>query len=161
MNVSTDGQDGSQQPPSRREVVDVLLTCSLGLTGAAALYPAAAFLVPPEGGEPKASTVLLPFTAEELKPNEGRIFKFGSEPGLVIKTPGGEVRAFSARCTHLSCIVQYSAKQSQILCACHAGWYDLTGRNVSGPPPRPLDVFVTNLRRRKEGDGHEIHVSRA
>ena len=29
----------------------------------------------------------------------------------------------------------------QIWCACHNGLYDLAGRNVSGPPPRPLEVF--------------------
>ncbi len=42
-----------------------------------------------------------------------------------------------------------------IWCACHNGRYDLTGKNVSGPPPRPLEEFHVNVR------GDEIIVSRA
>jgi len=47
------------------------------------------------------------------------------------------------------------------LCNCHSGWYDLTGKNVAGPPPRPLDAYVVNLRRRPGGPEHDIVVSRA
>lgn len=148
------------QGPSRREFVDVLLAGSLGLTAIAALYPAVNYVVPPEGGEPETSSVVLPFTAEDLKPNSGRIFKFGSAPGLVLKTPADEVRAFDARCTHLSCIVQYASEEQRIHCACHNGWYDLTGKNVAGPPPRPLAAYTVNLRRNKDG-AHDIVVSRA
>ena len=147
--------------PSRREFVDYLLASAVGLTAIAAIVPAATYLVPPEGGEPQTDSVVLPFPAEELAPNTGRIFKFGSKPGLVVKTQGGDVRAYSAQCTHLSCIVQYAPKEQRILCACHMGWYDLTGKNVAGPPPRPLEAFTVNLRKRQGGDGHDIVVTRA
>ena len=43
----------------------------------------------------------------ELKPNSGKIFRFGSRPGLLIRTASGEYRAISATCTHLGCTVQY------------------------------------------------------
>ncbi len=145
---------------TRREFTDYLLGSAMGLTTLAALYPALAYLVPPETGEAEISSTVLPFTAEELRKNTGRIFKFGSKPGIVFKTPAGEIRAFSAKCTHLSCIVEYAPKESMILCNCHAGWYDLTGKNVAGPPPRPLEAFNVNLRKRKGGDGREIVVSR-
>jgi Rieske Fe-S protein len=42
----------------------------------------------------------------------------------------------------------------EIWCACHNGIYSIDGRNISGPPPRPLDVFDVHLR------GDEIVVSR-
>lgn len=51
------------------------------------------------------------------------------------------LKAFSAVCTHLECTVQYRPDMERIWCACHNGIYDLNGRNVAGPPPRPLDVF--------------------
>ena len=155
------GAKPAAEPRNRREFCDLLLGGSLGLTALAALYPAASFLVPPESGESETASVVLPFPAEELKANEGRIFKFGSTPGLVVKLNSGEIRAYNARCTHLSCIVQYAPEEQRIFCACHAGWYDLTGLNVAGPPPRPLDVYTTNLRRRRDGDGHDIVVTRA
>ena len=48
----------------------------------------------------------------------------------------------SAVCTHLSCTVQYRSDLQEIWCACHNGHYDLNGRNVAGPPPRPLRSFT-------------------
>jgi len=147
--------------PNRREFVDALVAGALGLTAIAAIVPAAAYLVPPEGGEAQTASTVLPFAAEELAANSGRIFKFGNKPGLVVKTAGGEIRAYSAQCTHLSCIVQYAPAERRILCNCHAGWYDLTGKNVAGPPPRPLESFVVNLRRRPGSPEHDIVVSRA
>jgi len=146
---------------SRRDFVDLMLTGALGLTAIAALIPAAAYVVPPEGGDAQTDETVLPFTAEELAANSGRIFRFGNQPGLVLKTASGEIRAFSAKCTHLSCIVQYAPAAGRINCNCHGGWYDLTGKNVAGPPPRPLQAFVVNLRRRQGGEGHDIVVSRA
>ncbi|MCB9898577.1 MAG: ubiquinol-cytochrome c reductase iron-sulfur subunit [Planctomycetes bacterium] len=152
---------GPAEGPTRRELVDYMLGGAFVLTGAATLYPALNYLVPPESGEAETSSVVLPFSAEELQPDSGRIFKFGNQPGIALKTPQGEIRAFDARCSHLSCIVQYASEQHRIMCACHMGWYDLTGRNVAGPPPRPLTAFTVNLRKRKGSDGTEIVVSRA
>jgi len=82
------------------------------------------------------------------------VFPFGSEPGIVIETPGGEIRAFSAVCTHLACTVQYREDLQHIWCACHNGHYDLFGKNISGPPPRPLTRYTVNVR------GDEIVVSK-
>ncbi len=149
------------QEPTRREFVDHMLAVALGATAVAAAVPALAYIVPPEGGEAQEASVVLPFAAEELAPNSGRIFRFGNEPGMVLRTPAGELRAFAARCTHLSCIVQYAPEQQRIACACHGGWFDLAGRNVAGPPPRPLPAFTVNTRRRQGGEGHDIVVSRA
>ena len=131
----------------------------LGLSGVAFLlsvfYPVARYLVPPQVGESTAGTVTLPIKPEDVKVNTGQIFKFGSRPGILIRTPAGELRAFSATCTHLNCTVQYRADLSHIWCACHNGHYDLNGKNIEGPPPRPLDGFVVNVR------GNQIVVSKS
>ena len=82
----------------------------------------------------------------ELKPNSGKVFKFGSAPAIVVRTPGGELRAFSAVCTHLNCTVQYRDDLQRIWCACHNGHYDLNGINIEGPPPRPLEEYVVNTK---------------
>jgi Rieske Fe-S protein len=75
-----------------------------------------------------------------------------------VKTPDGEVRALNGVCTHVECTVQYRADKGDIFCACHNGVYDLNGRNVSGPPPRPLEMYRVALRG-KPGQ-EEIVVSR-
>jgi len=73
------------------------------------------------------------------------ILKFGRKPIILVRTEDEKFHAVSAVCTHLECIVQYKKETSQIWCACHNGMYDLKGRNVSGPPPRPLKEFVVSI----------------
>ncbi|RCK77566.1 MAG: Ubiquinol-cytochrome C reductase iron-sulfur subunit [Ignavibacteriae bacterium] len=71
-----------------------------------------------------------------------------------MRTPKGDFRAFDATCTHLDCTVQYKKDMGVIWCACHNGKYDLNGRNISGPPPRPLIPFKVIVQ------GDEIFVSK-
>ena len=138
---------------SRRGFVNWLLGTSAGAFALSVMYPVVRFVVPPAAAESTASTVTLEFGPDEIAPNQGRSFRFGNRPGLLVRTPGGELRAFSAECTHLSCTVQYREDESRIWCACHNGFFDLNGVNVQGPPPRPLEDFEVNVR------GEQIVVS--
>jgi Rieske Fe-S protein len=137
-----------------RSAATWLLSTSAGGLLLAVFYPAGRYLVPPPAGESAAASVTLPFTPEEVAANTGRIFKFGNRPGILVRTPAGELKAFTAACSHLGCIVQYRDDISRIWCACHNGHFDLNGRNVQGPPPSPLEEFVVNVR------GDEIVVSK-
>jgi Rieske Fe-S protein len=138
---------------TRKRFVDWLLGTSAGGFVAAVFYPLVRYIIPPEVPESAVSSVTLAFTADDVPANTGRIFKFGTRPGLLLKTPGGELRAFSARCTHLDCTVQYREDLNHIWCACHNGHFDLAGRNIAGPPPTPLERFDVNVR------GSQIVVS--
>ena len=142
----------------RRAFLDGLLAVGFVSTAAAMAYPVARYLVPPASGEPETASAVAA-KAGDLKPNSGKVFKFGNKPGIVVRTTEGELRAFSAVCSHLDCTVQFKADTSQLWCACHNGTYDLGGNVVSGPPPRGLEQFAVNVR----GDGAdaEIVVSRA
>jgi len=142
-----------QQPQTRRKVLNYFLGTGALASLGAILYPIARFMIPPRIVESAASSVVAAKVAE-VKPNSGKVFKFGSKPALLIQTPTGEYRAFNAVCTHLDCTVQYRPEEKLIWCACHNGRYDLTGKNISGPPPRPLEEFKVNVR------GDEIVVSR-
>jgi cytochrome b6-f complex iron-sulfur subunit len=142
----------------RRSFLDALLSVGFVSTAVAIAYPVARFLVPPASGEPATESVVAG-RAAALRPNSAAIFKFGSKPGIVVRTAEGEIRAFSAVCTHLDCTVQFKADTTQLWCACHNGTYDLGGNVVSGPPPRGLEKFTVNVR--GEGDAAEIVVSRA
>jgi Rieske Fe-S protein len=142
----------------RRTFLDALLTAGFVSTAAAIAYPVARFVIPPPSGEPATASVVAA-KAAALKPNSGTIFKFGNRPGIVVRTVDGEVRAFSAVCTHLDCTVQFKADTSQLWCACHNGTYDLGGNVASGPPPRGLEKFVVNVR--GEPGDEDIVVSRS
>jgi Rieske Fe-S protein len=155
-----DQSQSAAGPPSafdRRRFLDTVLSIGFVSTAAAIVYPISRYLVPPATGEPATASVVAG-QAGALKPNSGTLFKFGSRPAIVVKTADGEIRAFTAVCTHLDCTVQFKADTSQLWCACHNGTYDLGGNVVSGPPPRPLERFVVNLR--GEAGQEEIVVSR-
>ena len=91
---------------------------------------------------------------QDLKPNSGKIVKFGSRPVLLIRVSDTEWKAFSAICTHLNCTVQFQQSSHQIWCACLNGLYNLNGQVVSGPPPRPLEEYTVHVR------GEEVVISR-
>jgi cytochrome b6-f complex iron-sulfur subunit len=154
MNKETGMAYALDEASTRRRFINWFLGTSAGAFMVAVLYPVSRYLVPPEVGESTAGTVTLAIKPADVKPNTGQIFKFGSRPGILVRTAAGELRAFSAVCTHLNCTVQYRPDISHIWCACHNGHYDLNGKNVEGPPPRPLDTFVVNAR------GNQIVVSK-
>jgi Rieske Fe-S protein len=149
----TSARSADTKQVTRKRFVDWLLGTSAGGFLAAVCYPVVRYIIPPEVPESTVSSVQLAFTADEVPSNTGRIFKFGNRPGLIVKTPGGELRAFSARCTHLDCTVQYREDLEHIWCACHNGHFDLNGKNIAGPPPEPLQAFDVNVR------GDQIVVS--
>ena len=147
----------SQVPVSsatpRRRVVEYLLGGGLFASVISFIYPVLRYVIPPPvadlgGDEVVASKV------GDLRPNGSKIFRFGTRPALLVMTAEGEYHALSAVCTHLSCTVQYRNDLHQIWCACHNGLYSLDGRNISGPPPRPLEAFQVHIR------GDEIVVTR-
>jgi cytochrome b6-f complex iron-sulfur subunit len=130
----------------RRNWLNWFLSTTAGAFLISVTYPLSRYLIPPEVEESTAHTVTLALKSQELKANSGRIFRFGSQAGILIKDTNGELKAFSAVCTHLACIVQYRSDISHIWCACHNGHFDLNGKNVEGPPPKPLEQFVVNVR---------------
>jgi Rieske Fe-S protein len=78
------------------------------------------------------------------------------DPCLLIRTRDGKLLAYSQKCTHLSCAVIPELDRGILRCPCHEGIFELsTGRNIAGPPPRPLpaiqldvvgdDVFATGV----------------
>lgn len=71
------------------------------------------------------------------------------DPCLLIRTEQGALLAYSQKCTHLSCAVVPKLAEGVLHCPCHEGYFDLlTGRNISGPPPRPLPKIELEV----EGD---------
>jgi Rieske Fe-S protein len=104
------------------------------------LYPVFAFLIPPKQGDVEVSNVMVG-KLSEIERDSGMIVRFGNKPVILVRLDSGELRAFDGTCTHLDCTVQYRKDMGVIWCACHNGKYDLSGRNIAGPPPRPLDEY--------------------
>jgi len=138
----------------RRRFLDYLTGTAFATLAGSIFYPIASFLVPPKVKEVAQGSVIAG-KASALAPNSGKIFALAGKPAIVVRTPDGEVRAFTAICTHLACTVQYRADLEHIWCACHNGHYDLHGQVVSGPPPRPLEEYTVAVK------GDDVVVSRS
>ena len=144
----------SQLPQQgKRDFLKYVLGGGLVAWAGSIVYPLLAYLKPPQQAEVEVSSVKAGKLGA-IEKDSGTIIRFGNKPVILIRTVGGELRAFSATCTHLDCTVQYKKDLGVIWCACHNGKYDLNGRNVSGPPPRPLDEYRVVLQ------GDEVFVSK-
>lgn len=98
--------------------------------------------------EPPPEFLELDAKDNELAPGTSKLIAYGQIPVLMFRTPepAAELKTFLATCTHLDCIVGYKPAENCIFCACHEGYYDLEGRVISGPPPRPLGPVYHALR---------------
>ena len=153
MSASPDLIPAPDPQKARRAFIETLLGTGILASLASFLYPILRYVIPPPSTDLGADEVVAA-QVSALKPNTGKIFRFGSKPGLLVMTADGEYKALSATCTHLACTVQYRPDLKQVWCACHNGTYDTNGRNVSGPPPKPLTAFDVHVR------GDEIVVRR-
>jgi len=134
-----------QQPISRRTFLDWLLAGGLIAWGIAFIAPVISYVWPAQKRGPSIQTVSAG-KADDFTDWQTKMVAIAGQPVIVIRTPQG-FRAFSAICTHLGCIVGWDAARRQIACPCHAGFFDINGRPVAGPPPRPLSehaVAVVN-----------------
>jgi nitrite reductase/ring-hydroxylating ferredoxin subunit len=87
----------------------------------------------------------------EIPIGSARVFRYpkAEDRCLLIRTEERTLFAYSQACTHLSCAVVPRVEEGVLHCPCHEGYFDLkTGRNIAGPPPRPLPRIVLAL----EGD---------
>ncbi len=150
---------------SRREFV-ALTTAAVGaLIGAVIGLPAIAYLLEPALKSAPADTwiplgkldsfpvgtpTLATFTRSKVNGWEKSTTSYGV---YVLRNSQNEISVFSNICTHLSCRVNWDANQKEYICPCHDGHFDINGKVVAGPPPRPLDTFQTKV----EGDTLSIH----
>lgn len=90
--------------------------------------------------------------AEDLAPGEALNFRYPTEKdsAILVRAENGRFYAYGQKCTHLACPVYYERGRGRLECPCHEGAFDLqTGRVLYGPPPRPLDRILLEIR----GDG--------
>ena len=132
-----------EKSSTRRGFLGLILGGGLLATLGAIFYPILRYIIPPSKAEATLSQLKLGFTKADIEaePKRAKYFKYGRLLGIIFVTEAGELKALTATCTHLDCTVQNRPDLGLIWCACHNGRYDYDGRNISGPPPRPLTQF--------------------
>lgn len=95
-------------------------------------------------GEPRRIVAL-----KDVPEGSEYLFRYPTEaaPAILVHLPGGEVRAFSQKCTHLGCVVFYQPEKERLYCPCHEGVFDpASGDPTAGPPDRPLPRIEVEIR---------------
>jgi Rieske Fe-S protein len=56
------------------------------------------------------------------------------------------ITVLSSTCPHLGCPINWHPDQSQFICPCHGGIFNIDGRQTGGPPPRAMDPLEFEVR---------------
>ena len=130
---------------TRKDFLGKVLIAWTGLLFLPVLYVIVRYIIPP----PLREKVLAFMNLGKISdvPAEGaKIVKFNKTPVILIRNSEGQIRAFSAVCTHLGCIVEYRGDDKNFHCNCHGSVFDLSGRNIGGPAPKPLQPYRVDLK---------------
>ncbi len=130
----------------RRDFLCLFIRGGIFATLAGMLFPALTYLWPVTKSGPSSSLKEVG-SMDELPVWGAKKIVVDGSVLLLIRTPD-EVRAYSAICTHLGCIVGWNEQNREIVCPCHAGRFNTKGEVISGPPPRPLPSYEVTI---KEG----------
>jgi len=111
-------------------------------------WPVIRFLIPPQTRAGAGEGRVLVGTIADIPIGSAEVIPVAGKPTIVINTAQG-VKAYSAICTHLGCIVAWDGSSQTIVCPCHDGRFNpASGSVVSGPPPAPLPALDATI----EGD---------
>ena len=140
--MSTDEEDTEDVASPRRDFLGKAIAGTAATLGVLVAYPVGRFLQPTDAGSTRAAVL---GRVDEFPYGAVRTVMLGNRPALVIRLADGSFRAFVALCTHLGCVVGYSEVRKQIECGCHRGVFSVEGKNIAGPPPRPLEALQVTV----------------
>lgn len=121
----------------RRQFTKFLVLTSFGMVAGNAWICLKSVTATPRTDYPEAAIA----QASGIAPGTVRFFTYPgpNDPCILVRRTNGEFRAFSQKCTHLSCAVYYAPARDRLECPCHEGYFSVAnGRVLQGPPPRPL-----------------------
>jgi cytochrome b6-f complex iron-sulfur subunit len=136
----TTGEELSRRDFLANTAMSLGLIASLG-TGA---YFGIKTLVPAK--KTAKFTDVLVGNIKELPANSAMEFIDNQGRKAILVNNGQAVKAFSKICTHLGCEVEWQAEKKHFFCPCHEGFFDANGKNIAGPPPRPLDEYKVTIK---------------
>lgn len=132
----------------RRNFLTHILTGWILAVLAPLFYVIIRYIIPPKLRE-KILEVLNVAKISDVPVNAAKIVRFNKIPIVLVHTSANQIKAYSAVCTHLGCIVQYQDEDKNFHCNCHGSVFNLDGKNIAGPAPRPLKPYRVEL---KEND---------
>jgi len=140
MSDNKEASPAAAANPGRRSFLDTLLGLGVFAWIGSAAYPIIRYLTPLQESGGTGPIELSDAEAKDVKDDTFTIVRSGNTRVIVFRDDGN-LKALNAKCTHEGCTVQYKADEGLIWCACHNGKFDVEGKTISGPPPRPLAKY--------------------
>lgn len=87
--------------------------------------------------------------AERMMPGSSLLFAYPrrSDAAILVRAEDGQFYAYAQKCSHMGCSIYFERASRRLECPCHKGAYDAqTGFVLNGPPLRPLDLIVLQIR---------------
>ena len=126
---------------TRRTFVNTLLGGWFFTALAGGVFALLRFAFPTLGKEPDF-VILKPEDYLDIPVNSTKAFAWGGKLGLFFRKADGNLMALKGVCSHMECNIAYKPEERKFYCSCHKGWFDENGKNIQGPPPKPLEIFV-------------------
>lgn len=126
---------------SRRGFIKGILAAFAAVWAAVASYPVYAYVRSYLSGRDSLNELqsdILIGRLADVESQPGKTFRWGKRQGILVKSADGKLKAFDATCTHQFCTVRFNEAENLFVCPCHNGKYNTDGKNISGPPPKPL-----------------------
>ena len=145
MDRHDNGDRNELSHTTRRDFCADLMLSSTGLVLAAASVPNVL-------GRQESTVAYPPRKiegAEHLLPGSSLYFNYPTrnDPAVILRSSDGEFSAYSRRCSHAGCSVDFDPRARCLKCPCHQGTFDARmGHVMFGPPRRPLDIITLQVR---------------
>jgi menaquinol-cytochrome c reductase iron-sulfur subunit len=141
---------------TRRRFFELVIKASAGLIGLSLAVPLVGYLISPALKRRKQQWVDVASAAElqsgvptQLEyvatVQDGYLESKTQKAVWAVKQANGEVTVFSPMCTHLGCGYHWDGGAHLFKCPCHGSAFDVSGRVVGGPAPRPLDALPSKV----------------
>ena len=137
---------------TRRQFLNRVLSAGVAAITAYVVYPVIRYLIPPPVTFGEQSKVQVTAVGT-MQPNTAKFFRFLDKPAVLVRLPGGDYEALSAKCTHLGCTVDFDGSKDRFYCNCHGSEFDINGNVIRGPATSPLPRYIVTV------SDKEIYVS--
>ncbi|MBU0512997.1 MAG: Rieske 2Fe-2S domain-containing protein [Chloroflexi bacterium] len=142
---------------SRREFTSIVTAFLGSIMGAVVGLPVIGYIISPAvktekvddwvslgllDSYPIGTPTLFSFTRTKVNGWEKTANSYGV---FVLRASESQVRVLSNVCTHLSCRVNWKKEAQSFECPCHDAHFDIDGKVLDGPPPRPMDEYERKI----------------
>jgi menaquinol-cytochrome c reductase iron-sulfur subunit len=136
---------------TRRKFLGIFVGAAAGAVAVAMAVPLIRYFLSPVFAKAPAKTTIAIASTSEIPVGTPQFYTYQEtvQDGWVtapetmgvwvVTTDGKNFVLFNPHCTHLGCLYAWNPGLHEFQCPCHGSVFDINGKVLAGPAPRPLD----------------------